>query len=279
MNEEEKSYLDLLNKIMCSGESREDRTCTGTYSLFGEKLTFDLQNGFPLLTTKRVNIKAIIYELLWFLRGDTNIKWLNDRGVHIWDEWADKYGNLGPIYGEQWRNLSKEEDWGGPGNSTSHHHYDQIKTVIDSINYNPVNRRHIVSSWNVIEIEDMALPPCHCLFQFYVRRGSYLDCQLYQRSADIFLGVPFNIASYALLTIMIAQVCGLKPGKFNHIFGDVHLYKNHVEQAKLQITRTPSWFPTMNLDEEIKDIDKFDYHHFNLTCYNPYPAIKAEVSV
>ncbi len=250
------------------GRRKADRTGTGTYSIFGAQTRFQLSQGFPLLTTKKVHLKSIIYELLWMLHGDTNIRWLQEHGVTIWDEWADKDGNLGPIYGAQWCN------WRTPDGRS----INQIDQVIEKIKSTPDSRRLIVSAWNVGELEQMSLPPCHCLFQFYVSDGE-LSCQLYQRSADIFLGVPFNIASYALLTMMVAQVAGLKPGEFVHTFGDLHLYSNHVEQAKLQLTREPRPLPTMKLNPIVKNIHDFKFHDFELAGYDPHPAIKAPVAV
>jgi thymidylate synthase len=263
-----KQYLELCKHVLENGVKKEDRTGTGTISTFGYQMRFNLQEGFPLLTTKKLHLKSIIYELLWFLKGDTNIKYLNDHGVTIWDEWADENGNLGPIYGYQWRS------WPAPNGET----VDQISNLINEIKHNPHSRRLIVSAWNVADIEKMALPPCHCLFQFYVSNGK-LSCQLYQRSADLFLGVPFNIASYSLLTLMIAQVCDLEPGEFIHTFGDVHIYLNHIEQVKLQLTREPRPLPTMVLNPEKKSIFDFTYEDFTLLNYNPHPHIKGEVSV
>jgi thymidylate synthase len=261
-------YLDLLRRVLEHGKFKADRTGTGTYSVFGAQTRFPLQNNFPLLTTKKLHVKSIIYELLWFLRGDTNITYLHDHGVTIWDEWADKDGNLGRIYGAQWC------DWRAPdGRSLS-----QIDQIIAQIQKYPDSRRHIVTAWNPGELEQMALPPCHVLFQFYVSDGE-LSCQLYQRSADLFLGVPFNIASYALLTLMVAQVCGLKPGEFIHTFGDVHLYANHVEQAKLQLTRAPRPLPRMKLNPAVKNIHDFRFEDFELVGYDPHPAIKAPIAV
>lgn len=261
-------YLDLLNHVLTNGIRKSDRTGTGTISVFGYQMRFNLQEGFPLLTTKKLHFKSIAYELLWFLRGDTNIKFLTDHGITIWNEWADEYGNLGPVYGYQWRS------W-----PTAHgKHIDQISQVIDSLRRNPDSRRHIVSAWNVGEINKMALPPCHILFQFYVA-GDKLSCQLYQRSADIFLGVPFNIASYSLLTYMMAQVTGLQPGEFIHTLGDAHLYLNHIEQAKLQLTRTPRKLPSLRLNPEVKDIFSFQYEDFIIDGYDPHPHIKADISV
>lgn len=263
-----KNYLDLLSYVLENGVDRSDRTGTGTRSIFGYQMRFDLAKGFPLLTTKKLHLRSIIYELLWFLRGDTNVKWLNEHGVSIWDEWADENGDLGPVYGYQWRS------WPSPDGR----HIDQIANVVDMIIKTPNSRRLIVSAWNPALVDEMALPPCHCLFQFYVAQGK-LSCQLYQRSADIFLGVPFNIASYALLTMMIAQVTGLKPGEFIHTFGDAHLYSNHFEQAKLQLTRTPLALPTMKLNPDVKDLFKFEYEDFELMNYVAAPHIKAPVAV
>lgn len=261
-------YQALLKKLLEEGTEKADRTGTGTRSLFGYQMRFDLADGFPCLTTKKLHLRSIIHELLWFLQGDTNIKYLKDNGVRIWDEWADENGELGPVYGHQWRS------WPTPDGGS----VDQITRVVDQIKHNPNSRRIIVSAWNVADIEHMALPPCHCLFQFYVADGK-LSCQLYQRSADTFLGVPFNIASYALLTMMMAQVCNLEPGEFIHTFGDVHLYNNHLEQAKLQVTREPHPLPIMNINPEVKDIFGFKYEDFTLVDYNPHPHIKAAVSV
>jgi thymidylate synthase len=263
-----KQYLELCKHVLENGVKKDDRTGTGTISTFGYQMRFNLQEGFPLLTTKKLHLKSIIYELLWFLKGDTNIKYLNDHGVTIWDEWADENGNLGPIYGYQWRS------WPAPNGET----IDQISNLIHEIKQNPHSRRLIVSAWNVADIEKMALPPCHCLFQFYVSNGK-LSCQLYQRSADLFLGVPFNIASYSLLTLMIAQVCDLEPGEFIHTFGDVHIYLNHIEQVKLQLTREPRPLPTMVINPEKKSIFDFTYEDFTLINYDPHPHIKGEVSV
>ena len=296
-----KQYLDLLQHVLDHGTERLDRTGTGTVGVFGYQMRFPLGDGFPVLTTKKLHLRSIIYELLWFLRGDTNIKYLKDHGVSIWDEWADAEGNLGPVYGSQWR--SWPDGRGGT--------IDQIAGVVRQIKENPYSRRLLVTAWNPAEIEDMALPPCHCLFQFYVEppraavdsgqcvvgsnRGQILptthyplpteapkgrlSCQLYQRSADIFLGVPFNIASYALLTMMMAQVCGLEPGDFVHTFGDAHIYKNHLDQVRLQLTREPRPLPTMHINPEVKDIFAFDYSDFTLEGYDPHPHIKGEVSV
>jgi thymidylate synthase len=261
-------YLQLLRQVIEHGRRKTDRTGTGTYSVFGAQTRFPLSQGFPLLTTKKVHLKSIIYELLWMLRGDTNVRWLQEHGVTIWDKWADKDGNLGPIYGAQWCN------WRTPDGRS----INQIDQVIERIKSNPDSRRLMVSAWNVGELEQMSLPPCHCLFQFYVSAGE-LSCQLYQRSGDIFLGVPFNIASYALLTLMVAQVTGLKPGDFVHTFGDLHLYSNHVEQAKLQLSREPRSLPTMKLDPTVKNIHDFKFQDFELAGYDPHPAIKASVAV
>lgn len=263
-----RAYLDLLQDILDNGVQRGDRTGTGTRSVFGRQFRFDLQEGFPVLTTKKLHLRSIIHELLWFLKGDTNIKYLTDNKVRIWNEWADENGDLGPVYGKQWRS------WATPDGRT----IDQITQVIHSIKHNPNSRRHIVTAWNPADVEDMALPPCHCLFQFYVADGQ-LSCQLYQRSADVFLGVPFNIASYALLTMMMAQVCDLKPGTFVHTFGDVHLYNNHVDQARLQLQREPFPLPTMRLNPEVKDLFAFQFEDFTLEGYQSHPHIKAEVAV
>ncbi len=263
-----KQYLDLLQYVLDHGTERQDRTGTGTVGVFGYQMRFDLGQGFPVLTTKKLHLRSIIYELLWFLRGDTNIKYLKDHGVSIWDEWADAEGNLGPVYGSQWR--SWPDGRGGT--------IDQIANVVEQIKTNPYSRRLMVTAWNPAEIEEMALPPCHCLFQFYVSDGK-LSCQLYQRSADIFLGVPFNIASYALLTMMMAQVCGLEPGEFVHTFGDAHIYKNHMDQVHLQLTREPRPLPTMHINPERKSIFDFEYEDFRLEGYDPHPHIKGEVSV
>ncbi len=261
-------YLNLLQDILDKGNPKSDRTGTGTISLFGYQMRFDLQEGFPLLTTKKLHTRSIIHELLWFLQGDTNIKYLSDNNVRIWDEWADENGNLGPVYGHQWRS------WPTSDGKT----IDQISNLINQIKKNPDSRRLIVSAWNVADIEKMALPPCHCLFQFYVADGK-LSCQLYQRSADTFLGVPFNIASYALLTMMVAQVCDLQPGEFIHSFGDVHLYNDHLEQARLQLTREPKPLPQMKINPAVKDIFGFTIDDFELVNYDPHPHIKANVSV
>jgi thymidylate synthase len=263
-----RQYLDLLQRILDEGHAKGDRTGTGTRSVFGHQMRFDLSAGFPLVTTKKVHLKSIIYELLWFLRGDTNIRYLNEHGVTIWDEWADEQGELGPVYGHQWRS------WTGRQPES----IDQISEVIEQIRTNPDSRRLIVSAWNVADIAAMNLPPCHLLFQFYVADGR-LSCQLYQRSADAFLGVPFNIASYALLTMMVAQVTDLEPGDFVHTFGDAHLYENHLEQAHLQLSREPRPLSTMRIDPGVKSIFEFDYEHFKLENYDPHPAIKAPVAV
>lgn len=263
-----KAYLDLLDHVLTHGIEKNDRTGTGTVSVFGYQMRFDLEKGFPLLTTKKLHLRSIIYELLWFIKGDTNIRYLHDNKVTIWDEWADANGDLGPIYGKQWR------AWGAGDNKT----IDQLSDLIEQIKVNPDSRRLLLSAWNVGEINEMALPPCHILFQFYVAGGK-LSCQLYQRSADIFLGVPFNIASYALLTMMMAQVCGLKPGEFIHTLGDAHIYNNHIEQSRLQLTRTPRKLPTMRLNPDRNNIEDFVFEDFTLENYNPYPHIKAEVSV
>ena len=261
-------YHQLLRLVLEHGKFKPDRTGTGTHSVFGAQARFPLSDGFPLLTTKKLHLKSIIYELLWFLRGDTNVKWLNEHGVTIWDEWADAEGNLGRVYGAQWC------DW----RTADGRSINQIDRVIEQIQKNPDSRRLIVSAWNVGEIEKMALPPCHTMFQFFVQDGE-LSCQLYQRSADLFLGVPFNIASYALLTMMVAQVTGLKPGTFVHTFGDLHLYSNHLEQAKLQLTREPRPLPAMKLDPVVKNIHDFKFEDFTLEGYDPHPAIKAPIAV
>ncbi|MDA0237537.1 MAG: thymidylate synthase [Proteobacteria bacterium] len=263
-----RSYLDLMEHIRNNGTPKGDRTGTGTLSVFGAQLRFDLKEGFPLLTTKKVHLKSIIHELLWFLSGDTNIKYLKDNGVTIWDEWADEHGNLGPVYGQQWRSWP----------TSNGKHIDQIKKVVQDIKGNPNSRRLIVSAWNVGEIDKMALAPCHTFFQFYVADGK-LSCQLYQRSADFFLGVPFNIASYALLNMMVAQVCGLQVGDFVHTFGDCHLYINHLDQANEQLSRTPRTLPKMNINKNIKNIFDFSYADFTLENYDPYPLIKAPIAV
>ncbi|MBV9079504.1 MAG: thymidylate synthase [Elusimicrobia bacterium] len=266
-------YLDLLNDILDLGEDRPDRTGTGTKSLFGYQMRFDLGEGFPLLTTKKLHVRSIIHELLWFLKGDTNVRYLHDNNVTIWDEWADANGDLGPIYGYQWRH------WGKPYGSTNGGGIDQISQLVDGLKKNPYSRRHIVSAWNVSDIPKMALPPCHVMFQFYVHQDGRLSCQLYQRSADVFLGVPFNIASYALLTMMIAQVAGLKPGTFVHTLGDTHLYSNHFEQARLQLTREPRPLPRMKLNPAVKSLSDFRFEDFTLEGYDPHPAIKAPIAV
>lgn len=263
-----KQYLDLLQRILDEGTEKHDRTGTGTVSIFGNQMRFDMSQGFPLLTTKKLHLKSIIYELLWFLRGDTNVKYLQEHGVRIWNEWADEDGELGPVYGHQWRS------WPTPDGG----HIDQIKSVIDQIRHTPDSRRMIVSAWNVADIPQMHLPPCHCLFQFYVADGK-LSLQLYQRSADTFLGVPFNIASYALLLQMVAQVCGLQPGEFIHTTGDTHIYLNHLEQVKLQLTREPRRLPVMRLNPDVKDIFDFKYEDFQLEGYDPWPHIPGKVSV
>lgn len=262
------AYLDLLDEILNTGVDRDDRTGTGTRSLFGRQLRFRLADGFPLLTTKKLHVRSIIYELLWFLRGDTNIAWLNQNGVSIWDEWADDQGDLGPVYGRQWRS------WPAADGET----IDQIAWVQNEIRVNPTSRRLVVSAWNVAQVDQMALPPCHLLFQFYVADGR-LSCQLYQRSADYFLGVPFNIASYALLTMMMARVTGLEPGDFVHTFGDVHLYHNHFEQARLQLSRSPRPLPRMEIGSRPESVDGFRFEDFELVGYDPHPAIKAAVAV
>jgi thymidylate synthase len=263
-----KQYLDLLDHVLNNGTPKGDRTGTGTISVFGYQMRFNLEKGFPLLTTKKLHVKSIIHELLWFIAGETNIKYLNDNGVRIWNEWADKDGNLGPIYGYQWRS------WPAAGGRK----IDQLLDVVSSIKKSPDSRRHIVSTWNVGDLEKMALPPCHVMFQFYVAGGK-LSCQLYQRSCDIFIGVPFNIASYALLTLMVAQVTGLKPGDFVHTLGDAHIYKNHIEQVKLQLTREPYPLPKMIINPEVNDILKFRFEDFTLTDYTAHPHIKGDISV
>ena len=263
-----KQYLDLLNRIITEGVQKDDRTGTGTLSVFGNQMRFDLKDGFPLLTTKKLHLRSIIYELLWFLKGDTNVKYLQDNGVSIWNEWADGNGDLGPVYGHQWRS------WPNCKGGT----IDQIQNVVDTIKNNPNSRRMLVTAWNPSEVDEMALPPCHCLFQFYVANGK-LSVQLYQRSADTFLGVPFNIASYALLLQMMAQVTGLEAGEFIHTTGDTHLYLNHLDQAKLQLTRQPRPLPKMLINPNVKSIFDFKYEDFQLTDYNPHPHISAEVAV
>lgn len=261
-------YLQLLQDILDKGVIKEDRTGTGTISVFGHQMRFDLSKGFPMVTTKKLHLRSIVYELLWFLKGDTNINYLNEHGVRIWDEWADENGDLGPVYGKQWRS------WEGADGKV----YDQIKDALHQIRTNPDSRRIIVNAWNVADLPKMALSPCHALFQFYVANGK-LSCQLYQRSADVFLGVPFNIASYALLTMMMAQVCGLEPGTFVHTFGDVHLYSNHVEQAKLQLTRTPFALPTLRINPEVTDLFAFKFEDISLENYEAHPHIKGVVAV
>lgn len=263
-----KQYLDLCRHVLENGTKKEDRTGTGTISTFGYQMRFNLQEGFPLVTTKKLHLKSIIHELLWFLNGDTNVKYLQENGVRIWNEWADEEGNLGPVYGHQWRSWT-----GADGNTV-----DQITSLIEQIKTNPDSRRLIVNAWNVGEIEKMALPPCHCMFQFYAADGK-LSCQLYQRSADVFLGVPFNIASYALLTMMVAQVCDLEPGEFVHTFGDVHIYQNHLEQVNLQLSRDPRKLPKMKINPDVKDIFSFKFDDFQLKDYDPHPHIKGVVSV
>jgi len=261
-------YHDLLRLVLDQGSDRDDRTGTGTRSIFGHQMRFDLAAGFPVLTTKKLHLRSIIHELLWFLKGDTNIAYLKQNGVSIWDEWADENGDLGPVYGAQWRS------WPAPDGTT----IDQIANVVRQIETNPSSRRHIVSAWNPAEVDNMALPPCHCLFQFYVADGK-LSCQLYQRSADIFLGVPFNIASYALLTMMVAQVTGLKPGDFVHTLGDAHLYRNHFDQAHLQLSREPKALPLMRINPDVTDLFAFTYEDFKLEGYDPHPAISAPIAV
>ncbi|HSR50403.1 MAG TPA: thymidylate synthase [Acidobacteriota bacterium] len=263
-----RQYLDFMQHVLDQGVRKDDRTGTGTVSVFGYQMRFDLEEGFPLLTTKKVHLKSIIHELLWFLRGDTNIRYLTDNGVTIWNEWADPEGELGPVYGAQWRS------WPVPGEEG----IDQISQVLEQIRKNPDSRRMIVSAWNVAELDKMALPPCHLLFQFYVAQGR-LSCQLYQRSADIFLGVPFNIASYSLLTLIMAQVCGLLPGEFVHTFGDAHLYLNHMEQARTQLSRSPRALPRMKLNPQVTSVFDFQYSDFSLKDYDPHPRIKAPVAV
>jgi len=263
-----RQYLDLIERILREGVKKHDRTGTGTLSVFGHQMRFDLAEGFPLVTTKKLHLKSIVHELLWFLKGDTNIKYLNDNGVRIWDEWADERGDLGPVYGSQWRS------WPTADGAA----IDQIGQVVEMIKANPDSRRLIVTAWNPAEVDKMALPPCHCLFQFYVAEGR-LSCQLYQRSADTILGVPFNIASYALLTLMVAQVTGLKPGEFIHTFADAHLYLNHLDQANLQLTRAPKRLPVMKLNPAVRDLFAFRYEDFTLEGYEPHPHIKAAVAV
>jgi thymidylate synthase len=263
-----RQYLDLMDRILREGAHKPDRTGTGTRSVFGHQMRFDLAEGFPIVTTKKVHVKSVIRELLWFLAGDTNIRYLKDHGVRIWDEWADESGDLGPVYGQQWRS------WPAADGAA----IDQIGHVVEAIKKDPYSRRLIVTAWNPAEIDKMALPPCHCLFQFYVVDGR-LSCQLYQRSADVFLGVPFNIASYALLTLMVAQVTELQPGDFIHTFGDAHLYLNHLEQARLQLSRTPKPLPVMKLNPDVKDLFAFAYEDFTLEGYEPHPHIKAQVAV
>ncbi len=266
----EDQYLQLLRDLLDKGEKREDRTGTGTLSLFGYQFRFDLAQGFPLLTTKKVHLKSVIHELLWFLKGDSNIGYLRENKVSIWDEWADETGNLGPVYGYQWRHWGAKN--GQPG-------IDQITKLIEGLKTNPFSRRHLVSAWNVSDVDQMALPPCHALFQFYVHTDRRLSCELYQRSADAFLGVPFNIASYALLTMMVAHVADLKPGHFVHSFGDVHLYLNHQDQAREQLSRTPKSFPTMKISPQVRSIFDFKYEDFELENYDPHPTIKAPIAV
>jgi thymidylate synthase len=263
-----KQYLDLLSHVLENGEKKADRTGTGTISIFGYQMRFNLGEGFPLLTTKKLHLRSIIHELLWFLKGETNIKYLHDNNVSIWDEWADESGNLGPVYGYQWRN------WTTPDG----HHIDQISLALDALKNNPDSRRHVISAWNVGDLDKMALPPCHILFQFYVS-GDKLSCQLYQRSADIFLGVPFNIASYSLLLMMMSQVLALKPYEFIHTLGDAHIYLNHIEQVKLQLTREPRKLPEMKINKDVKDIFGFKFEDFELINYNPHPHIRGEISI
>jgi len=263
-----RQYLELLDDVLANGTRKGDRTGTGTLSVFGRQLRFDLTEGFPAVTTKKLHLKSVVGELIWFLQGSTNVRWLQEHGISIWDEWADADGELGPVYGHQWRS------WPAPDGR----HIDQIAKVLDSIRTNPDSRRHVVSAWNVAEVDDMALPPCHTMFQFYVADGR-LSCQLYQRSADLFLGVPFNIASYALLTHMVAQVCGLEPGDFVHTFGDAHLYLNHVEQATLQLGREPRPLPVLRLNPERKELTEFEIGDVELVGYDPHPGIKAPIAV
>jgi thymidylate synthase len=266
-----KAYLDLLEHVLANGSPREDRTGVGTIGVFGAQARFDLRESFPCLTTKKLHLRSIIHELLWFLNGDTNIRYLKENGVSIWDEWADENGDLGPVYGKQWRSWEVCD-----GGET----IDQIARVVESIRTNPTSRRHIVSAWNPADVEEMALPPCHTMFQFYVdTTRDELSCQLYQRSADLFLGVPFNIASYALLTMMMAQVCDLKPGEFVHTFGDLHLYQNHLDQAREQVSREPRPLPLMKVNPEVKEIDGFVYDDFELVGYDPHPTIRAPIAV
>ena len=264
-----KAYLELLQQVLSRGERRSDRTGTGTLGIFGAQARFDLSENFPLLTTKKVHWKSIVYELLWFLKGDTNIRYLKEHGVSIWDEWADANGDLGRVYGAQWR------DWKAPDGSS----VDQIARLVERIKKDPYSRRHIVTAWNPAEVDQMALPPCHALFQFHVSPSGKLNCQLYQRSADLFLGVPFNIASYSLLTLMVAQVCGLKPGEFVHSFGDLHIYLNHLDQVHLQLSREPKALPKVKLNPAIKTIDGFDFNDIELIGYDPHPTIKAPIAV
>lgn len=263
-----RQYLDLMQHVLDNGTDKSDRTGTGTRSVFGYQMRFDLADGFPMITSKKVHLRSIIHELLWFLKGEGNIAYLKENGVSIWDEWADENGDLGPVYGVQWRS------WKTPDGRS----IDQIKQLVDGLKRNPDSRRHIVSAWNVADVNDMALPPCHTMFQFYVSNGK-LSCQLYQRSADIFLGVPFNIASYALLTIMLAQVCDLQPGDFVHTLGDAHIYSNHFEQARLQLSRTPRPLPVLKVNAEVKDVFSFRFEDFELVGYDPHPHIKAAVAV
>lgn len=263
-----KTYLQLCEEILHNGTKKSDRTGTGTISVFGHQMRFDLQEGFPALTTKKLHLRSIIHELLWFIKGETNVKYLQDNGVRIWNEWADENGELGPVYGHQWRS------WTGADGET----VDQIQKVIEQIKTNPNSRRMIVTAWNPSQVDDMALPPCHCLFQFYVADGK-LSCQLYQRSADVFLGVPFNIASYALLTMMMAQVCDLEPGEFIHTLGDAHIYNNHIEQVELQLTQEPRKLPKMKINPDVNSLFDFTFEDFELTEYDPHPHIKGEVSV
>jgi thymidylate synthase len=269
-----KQYLELLQDLLDNADDKDDRTGTGTISKFGHQMRFDLTQGFPLLTTKRVHFKSILHELLWFISGDTNIQYLQDNGVRIWDEWADENGELGPVYGRMWRDFPMHKREG----DTLILGFDQLHTVIEQIKNNPTSRRHIVTAWHPGYIEEASLPPCHCLFQFYVNEGK-LSCQLYQRSADVFLGVPFNIASYALLTMMIAQVCDLEAYEFVHTFGDVHIYKNHIDQVNLQLSRETRELPQVIINPNIKNIEDFTFEDFQLVNYNPHPTIKAEVSV